>query len=75
MTLATFNTLDKETAKQHLFACCGSDKWASAMMSHFPFASEKQLVDLSASIWYDDCGEPIGENLSHTIRKLVMSKV
>ena len=57
MTLATFNTLDKETAKQHLFACCGSDKWASAMMSHFPFASEKQLVDLSASIWYDDCGE------------------
>lgn len=57
MTITDFNTLDKETAKQHLFACCGSNKWTSAMMSHFPFASEKQLVDLSASIWYDDCGE------------------
>ena len=27
------------------------------MMSHFPFASEKQLVDLSAKIWYDECTE------------------
>ncbi|WP_309641314.1 2-oxo-4-hydroxy-4-carboxy-5-ureidoimidazoline decarboxylase [Flavobacterium sp.] len=57
MTLTAFNTLDKETAKQHLFACCGSTKWADAMMQHFPFATEKQLVDWSASIWYDACGE------------------
>ena len=57
MTLTAFNTLDKETAKQHLFACCGSTKWADAMMKHFPFASEKQLVDWSASIWYNECGE------------------
>ena len=57
MTLAAFNTLDKKSAKKHLFDCCGCDKWASNMMTHFPFASEKQLVDLSAKIWYDECSE------------------
>ena len=57
MTLSTFNTLDKEQATSHLFACCGSEKWTSLMIRHFPFASEKQLVNLSASIWYDECSE------------------
>jgi 5-hydroxyisourate hydrolase/2-oxo-4-hydroxy-4-carboxy-5-ureidoimidazoline decarboxylase len=57
MTLSNFNNLDKASAKQNLFACCGSEKWASAMMNNFPFASEKQLVDLSAKIWYDECSE------------------
>jgi len=57
MNLSAFNTLDKESAKQHLFACCGSSKWASSMMDHFPFASEKQLVDLATKIWYEECNE------------------
>ena len=57
MNLVAFNTLPEETAKRELFACCGSEKWAAAMMKHFPFASEKQLVDLSSKIWYDECGE------------------
>ena len=57
MNLLAFNTLPEETAKRELFACCGSEKWASAMMKHFPFTSEKQLVDLSSKIWYDECGE------------------
>ena len=57
MTLSNFNNLDKAAAKQQLFACCGSEKWLSAMMNNFPFASEKQLVDLSTKIWYDECTE------------------
>jgi 5-hydroxyisourate hydrolase/2-oxo-4-hydroxy-4-carboxy-5-ureidoimidazoline decarboxylase len=57
MTLSEFNTLDKETASQQLFACCGATNWTSKMMSHFPFESEKMLVDLSAAIWYDECSE------------------
>jgi hydroxyisourate hydrolase len=57
MTLSEFNALDKESATKHLFACCGSTKWSSAMMSHFPFSSEKHLVDLSVKIWYDQCSE------------------
>jgi len=57
MNLLAFNTLTEETAKRELFACCGSTKWTDSMMLHFPFASEKQLVDLSAKIWYDECDE------------------
>jgi hydroxyisourate hydrolase len=57
MTLPEFNTLTKEQASAHLFACCGSTKWVSAMMTYFPFVSEKQLVALSTSIWYDECDE------------------
>jgi len=57
MTLSAFNNLDKETAAKHLFDCCGSAEWVKGMMLHFPFASEKELVDYSAKIWYDDCGE------------------
>jgi 5-hydroxyisourate hydrolase/2-oxo-4-hydroxy-4-carboxy-5-ureidoimidazoline decarboxylase len=57
MTLSAFNNLDKETAAKHLFDCCGSTKWTAAMIQHFPFASEKELVDQSAKIWYDQCSE------------------
>jgi len=57
MNLTAFNSLDKESARKELFACCGSNRWADGMMQYFPFASEKQLVDLSSKIWYDECGE------------------
>lgn len=57
MNLSDFNNLDREVAAKHLLDCCGSQKWKAAMMAHFPFASEEQLVDLSAKIWYDDCNE------------------
>jgi 5-hydroxyisourate hydrolase / 2-oxo-4-hydroxy-4-carboxy-5-ureidoimidazoline decarboxylase len=57
MNLLAFNTLPEAAARKELFACCGSEKWADSMMEHFPFASEKQLVDLSAQIWYDECTE------------------
>ncbi|WP_204745139.1 2-oxo-4-hydroxy-4-carboxy-5-ureidoimidazoline decarboxylase [Flavobacterium silvisoli] len=55
MNLVAFNTLPEATARQELFACCGSTRWADAMMAHFPFASEKQLVDLATDIWYHQC--------------------
>ena len=57
MNLTTFNALDTASVRKELFACCGSTKWTDLMMSHFPFTSEKQLVDLSAKIWYDVCAE------------------
>ena len=57
MNLLALNTLPADTARRELFACCGSNKWADSMMKNFPFTSEKQLVALSAQIWYDECGE------------------
>jgi 5-hydroxyisourate hydrolase/2-oxo-4-hydroxy-4-carboxy-5-ureidoimidazoline decarboxylase len=57
MTLAEYNALEKEVAAKHLIDCCASTQWVSKMMQHFPFSSEKQLVDLSSAIWYDQCNE------------------
>ncbi len=57
MNLVAFNTLPEATAHQELFACCGSTRWADNMMAHFPFTSEKQLVDLATDIWYNQCDE------------------
>jgi len=57
MTLAEYNALEKEVAAKHLMDCCGSTQWVSKMMQHFPFSSEKQLVDWSAAIWYEQCQE------------------
>lgn len=57
MTLSVFNTLNKEAAAKHLHDCCGSTKWVSDIMEHFPFASEKELVNQSTKIWYDDCSQ------------------
>jgi 5-hydroxyisourate hydrolase/2-oxo-4-hydroxy-4-carboxy-5-ureidoimidazoline decarboxylase len=57
MNIAEFNALEKEVAAKHLMDCCGSTQWVSKMMQHFPFSSEKQLVDWSAAIWYEQCQE------------------
>lgn len=55
MNLTEFNKLGKEEAAKELFACCGSSKWVSLLMNHFPFASEKELIKRAASVWYDEC--------------------
>ena len=57
MNLIEFNKLDKQFAAKELFACCGSSRWVELLMKHFPFASEKQLVNKAAAIWYDECGD------------------
>jgi 5-hydroxyisourate hydrolase / 2-oxo-4-hydroxy-4-carboxy-5-ureidoimidazoline decarboxylase len=57
MTLSGFNNLDATTASKHLMDCCGSTQWVSAMMSHFPFNSEKELVDAATKNWYNVCSE------------------
>lgn len=57
MTLQEFNKLDKSTAAKELFSCCGSEQWVSLMMSTFPFASEKLLVERATGSWYDVCGK------------------
>ncbi len=57
MNIAEFNALEKEVAAKHLMDCCASTQWVSKMMQHFPFSSEKQLVDWSSAVWYEQCYE------------------
>ena len=55
MTIASFNNLDKETAAEKLFSCCGSRKWVSLMMEAFPFESGKLMVEKATTAWYNEC--------------------
>lgn len=57
MTLDSFNKLSKEDALKALLTCCGSAKWGNLLMNHFPFSSEKELVDIATVVWYDECKE------------------
>ena len=57
MTLNDFNQLDRETVKNELFSCCGSERWASLLMDHFPFVSEADLVRKVDTIWYNECNK------------------
>ncbi len=57
MTLKDFNSLDKESAKAELMKCCGSQTWASLMMEEFPFASDEELHNKAATLWYEECKE------------------
>ena len=56
MTLADFNKKPSSEAREALFQCCGSTKWADSLLKDFPFASEKALVDRSTDLWYNSCG-------------------
>ncbi len=55
MTLATFNALNIKIVKEHLFSCCGSEKWTALMLNYFPFESEIDLIEKATKIWYDEC--------------------
>ena len=57
MTLSDFNNLDKQTAARELFNCCGSMKWATLLMNHFPFESETAFVEKATTIWYNQCNK------------------
>lgn len=57
MTLQEFNSLDQESAKAELLKCCGSQKWASLMIDHLPFASDEELHNKAATLWYEECKE------------------
>ncbi len=55
MNLQEFNKVDKSIAEKELFACCGSEKWTSSLLNHFPFSSTKELVEKATDIWYNKC--------------------
>ena len=57
MTLKEFNSLEREAAKSELLKCCGSQTWASLMIDNFPFASDEELHNKAATLWYEECKE------------------
>ena len=55
MRLEELNKLDRDAAAKELFSCCGSEKWVSLLMKHFPFESEEAMVKHATTIWYEEC--------------------
>lgn len=55
MTISDLNDLKPGEAAQQLKTCCGSSNWVALVMQGFPFANEKQLVELAAEAWYNTC--------------------
>ncbi len=55
MTLDDFNKLQTPAAATELLKCCGSLKWVSLMMEHFPFVSLNDVLSKATNIWNNEC--------------------
>jgi OHCU decarboxylase len=51
VTVAELNALEPETARRELLRCCGSSRWAQAMMQARPFADRRMLIQTADAIW------------------------
>jgi len=51
MRLEEVNALDEESAAETLRRCCGSPRWAQAMVRARPFPSVAALMDLGDAVW------------------------
>jgi allantoicase len=49
--LRRLNTLTEPEARAALLACCGSRKWADALLRERPFQSAQQLRETVAGVW------------------------
>jgi 2-oxo-4-hydroxy-4-carboxy-5-ureidoimidazoline decarboxylase len=55
MTIEEFNRQDEDRIRDQLLKCCGSDHWVNGMMRYHPFASEQDLEEKAAFVWYHEC--------------------
>src|SRR5947207_12851767 len=51
MRLEEVNALDEESAARTLQRCCGSSRWARAMVRTRPFPSAAAMMDLGDAVW------------------------
>jgi 5-hydroxyisourate hydrolase / 2-oxo-4-hydroxy-4-carboxy-5-ureidoimidazoline decarboxylase len=51
MRLEEVNALDEESAARTLRRCCGSSRWAQAMVRTRPFPSAAAMMDLGDAVW------------------------
>ena len=50
-TLAAWNTADEAAALEAMLACCGSKRWAAAMVALRPIASVAALSEAADRVW------------------------
>lgn len=52
MTFDELNTGDTEVARAALLRCCGSARWADAILAQRPFAGPEGLLEAVGSVWW-----------------------
>lgn len=62
---AVLNALSVEEARQALLSCCGSARWADAMLGRRPFGSASALKDAAVEIWAGLGREDLLEAFAH----------
>ena len=50
-TLAAWNTAGESSALEAMLACCGSKRWAAAMVALRPIASVEELSEAADRVW------------------------
>lgn len=50
-TLAVWNTAQQTEALETMLACCGSKRWAEAMVAQRPFANVRGLSEAADRLW------------------------
>jgi len=50
--LTQINTMDASEALEALHRCCGSTRWAAAMVEKRPFVSREQLFGVASDVWW-----------------------
>lgn len=59
------NALEPEEARRALLRCCGSQRWADAMIASRPFLSQAQLKERARRIWAELSEADYREAFSH----------
>jgi len=52
VTFEEFNAADAAIARAALLRCCGSKRWAAAMLAQRPFRGRDTLLSTAESIWW-----------------------
>ncbi len=63
--LTIINSLSIEEARRELVRCCGSTRWAEAMIERRPFSTTAELFEAADQIWYNLSPEDWLEAFSH----------
>ena len=56
-TLSQLNALVPSRIREVLLSCCGSTGWVDLVIEQMPFSDERELLEASRQVWYEQCNE------------------
>lgn len=62
---AALDAMEPLEARAALMRCCGSSRWADAMLARFPFYADTALHEAADEVWANMGEEDVREAMSH----------